>query len=176
MKESWYEPQPVNAPLRHPRRFPKRVVPSYIGEPEQVLNLLVYKGAGGVVKDYSGQGNRGEIHGAKWTDEYSPSWALNFDGENDYVDVTGIKEMTEITVLGWAKTDDDSDSQLFALDRNPPGALIRLNAGGTAGDIRFYVEGSDSGDFTVSGYDTKTWRCYALTAVDGGGLSRLHRW
>jgi len=107
---SWRKPQPVNAPLRQPREVPKAVVPSYIGESEQILNLLMCKGAGGVVKDYSGQGNHGEISGAKWTDEYSPSWVLEFDGVDDYVDLSRIQDTGgTFSVSAWAKHDSPSD-------------------------------------------------------------------
>jgi len=102
-----YDPQPKDAPVRLPRRMSKRVVPSFIGESGQVLNLLMHRGAGGVVKDYSGEGNHGDIHGAKWADEYSASWALEFDGVDDYVNYppTNIGEKASYTVAGWFKTD-----------------------------------------------------------------------
>jgi len=85
---SQFNPAPVDTSLREPKRSPKRVVPSYIGEANQALNLLMHKGAGDVVKDYSGHNNDGEILGPEWTDEQSASWELHFNAsENDYVEV-----------------------------------------------------------------------------------------
>jgi len=109
---SQYNPAPVDAPLRSPLRQPKRVVPSYIGEVNQVLNLLMYKGAGDTVKDYSGHGNDGEFRGdPQWTDEYSPSWALSFDGANDCVEVPSDPSLNPdyITILTWIRPDTDWD-------------------------------------------------------------------
>lgn len=92
-----YNPIPPDAPVKYPRRVPERVVPSYIGKADQVLNLLMHRGAGDIVRDYSGEGNHGEITGAKWTDEHSASWTLSFDGSNDYVDV-GDVPVLEVTI------------------------------------------------------------------------------
>jgi len=99
MKESWYNPKPVNAPLRYPRRFPKRVVPSYIGEPNQVLNLLMHRGAGGIARDYSGEDNHGDINGPGWTDDHSPLWALRYDGVDDYVTLSPFPSFTAFTTM-----------------------------------------------------------------------------
>ena len=45
------------------------------------------EGSGSVVKDSSGNGNDGTIHGAKWVDgKYGK--ALSFDGNGDYVEIT----------------------------------------------------------------------------------------
>jgi len=83
---SWLNPIPPDMPLRIPRRYPKNVVPSFIGESGQVLNLLIHHGAGGVVRDYSPYGNHGTIYGARWVDcEWG--WALYFNGESAYVEV-----------------------------------------------------------------------------------------
>jgi len=103
---SWYTPEPVDAPLRLPRRVPKRVVPSYIGESEQVLNMLIYRGAGDVARDYSDHGNHGNIKGPTWID--GPyGWALSFDGDDDWVDLgdpASLEPTDYMTVLFWFKS------------------------------------------------------------------------
>jgi len=105
MKESWYNPQPKDAPVRLPRRVPKRIVPSFIGEINQVLNLLMYRGAGGIVKDYSGNDNDGEFQGnPQWSDKDIASWALSFDGVGDWLKVPDSPDFTMdagFTLLGW---------------------------------------------------------------------------
>jgi len=100
---SWYDPQPKDAPVRLPRREPIRVVPSYIGEENQILNLLMYRGAGDVARDYSGQDYDGEINGAKWDDEKSASWTLYFDGSDDWVDCGSdvTDDLTAFTMIYW---------------------------------------------------------------------------
>jgi PGF-CTERM protein/uncharacterized repeat protein (TIGR01451 family) len=65
------------------------------------------EGSGGVVKDSSGNGNDGTIHGAKWVDgKYGK--ALEFDGK-DYVDAGRQTELInfgtgDLTVEAWAKS------------------------------------------------------------------------
>lgn len=83
---SWFDPPPFDAPVRYPRQIPKKVVPSFIGESGQRLNLLAHHGAGSVLKDYSGYGNHGAITTAVWTD--GPfGWALYYDGTGGITEV-----------------------------------------------------------------------------------------
>jgi len=85
-KRSWFNPPPFDAPIRYPRQIPRVVVPSFIGDSGQVLNLLMHHGAGSVVRDYSGFGNRGTIYGSSWVDgEWG--WALSSDGVDDWIRV-----------------------------------------------------------------------------------------
>jgi len=102
---SWFNPPPFDAPIRYPRQIPKVVVPSFIGESGQVLNLLMHHGAGSVVRDYSDFGNHGRIYGAKWVD--GPwGWALGFDGTDDRMEVPNAPELNpvnELTILAWIK-------------------------------------------------------------------------
>jgi len=103
-QKDWYDPPPAGAPVRYPRRVPKRVVPSYIDHPDVELNYLMCEGGGGVVKDYTDRNNDGEINGAEWTDERSASWGLEFiDDEQDYVEIGDvlIDGWSELTVLAW---------------------------------------------------------------------------
>jgi hypothetical protein len=103
---SWYNPPPFDAPLRYPRIIPKTVVPSFIGEQGQVLNLLMYEGAGDIVKDYSPYGNHGKIYGATWIDG-SFGWALSFDGIDDYIRIGVVDWFTgrkPWTILLWLNT------------------------------------------------------------------------
>jgi hypothetical protein len=83
---SWFNPPPFDTPLQYPRQIPNAVVSSYIGDSGQVLNLLMYEGAGSIVKDHSGKNNHGKIYGAVWVDG-SFGWALSFSGkEKEHVD------------------------------------------------------------------------------------------
>jgi len=116
---SSFDPVPKIEPKVHPRQEPKVVVPSYIGEKGQVLNLLMYRGAGDDLRDYSGYGNHGTIYGSKWTDERSPSWALDFDGTDDYVEIPDdpILDITgELTVLLWVYLDASKPNKLINKD------------------------------------------------------------
>lgn len=102
----WYNPSPPASPVALPGQQPKWVVPSYIGERGLVGNWLFYLGAGRQARDYSGHGDHGEIHGARWIDENLASWALSFDGVDDYVSVPSTLPNTgEITIPVWVKFD-----------------------------------------------------------------------
>jgi len=62
--------------------------------------------AGAVAYDSSGYGNQGTINGATWADgKYNP--ALNFDGNNDYVEVSHSSSLnisgSQITLEAWIK-------------------------------------------------------------------------
>jgi len=102
-----YNPRPKFSPARLPRRTPERVVPSQIGEAGQVGNWLFYNGAGDVLYDFSGAKNHGDIIGPKWID--GPfGWALEFDGEDDYVEAPSINMENEITISVWVYRKVDS--------------------------------------------------------------------
>jgi len=143
-----YSPQPVVAPSRYPKRIPKRVVPSYIGEADQVLNLLMHEGTGDIVRDYSGQSNHGGVEGPKWTDEGIAAWALSFDGADDYVDLTGLTSTNKTyTLLMWSKSSmPDTSDWICTLD-SESGRLIFAYQTTSTGIIGYY-DGSwhDVGD------------------------------
>jgi hypothetical protein len=81
---SWFNPPPFDAPIVYPRQIPKVVVPSFIGESGQALNLLCHHGSGTLVRDYSGLGNNASlIGGVSWRDgEWG--WCLELDGVSGY--------------------------------------------------------------------------------------------
>ena len=63
------------------------------------------EGRGNVLHDRSGNGNHGEIHGAKWV-KYGKGHALQFDGKDDYVDCGDnprLKLPGDITISAWVK-------------------------------------------------------------------------
>jgi len=98
-----YQPEPTRNPLRPPLQSPVRRVPSYLGE--GVGNWLFYNGAGDKLLDFSGNENHGTINGPKWTDENIASWALDFDGVDDYVTVPNNPslEPQRLTCSLWVK-------------------------------------------------------------------------
>jgi hypothetical protein len=84
---SWFNPPPFDAPIVYPRQIPKVVVPSFIGESGQVLNLLMHHGSGRSIRDYSGLGNHGAISGGfSWVDG-SYGWSVELNGLDGYVEV-----------------------------------------------------------------------------------------
>jgi len=173
MKESWYEPKPVNAPLRYPRRIPKRAVPSYIGEPNQALNLLMYKGGGGIARDYSGQGNHGTINGPKWTDEGIASWALKLDGSDDYIKVPydNVFDSHKFTILSWLYPRNISESVKIPVDffsYQNYGYTLDSRSGSRS--YRLYITWDGGDDWGAGNTDVANdeWQLIGVT-YDGSG-------
>ena len=104
---SWFNPQPLDMPIKLPRQLPMKIVPSFIGEPGQVLNLLMHHGSGRVVRDYSPYRNHGEAVNPDWRD--GPwGWCLHFDSER-YVrvpDHPSLRVTGAITFGAWVFVED----------------------------------------------------------------------
>jgi hypothetical protein len=63
------------------------------------------EGSGTILRDSSGNGNDGTIHGATWVDGKSGK-ALSFDGKDDYVNIPNhpsLNPETAITISAWYK-------------------------------------------------------------------------
>lgn len=74
-------------------------------EPGIVAHYTFDEGAGTVVKDHSGQGHHGTLHGARWTAGAFGS-ALDFTAPGSYVDcgrTLGQKLTGDMTLLAWVK-------------------------------------------------------------------------
>jgi len=143
----------------------------------------VYKGTGGVAKDYSGQGNHGTIHGAKWTDKEIASWALDFDGVDDYVNCGDVDVTTGvISVVAWVNTTFDGDGtetgNQWVINKNYNGTNVpyglitttdgNVSSGIGGGGMAFY-----DGSWRTSGSTTDisdgTWH-FVVGTYDGSTL------
>ena len=104
---SWFNPPPFDPSIVPPKTPPKIVVPSFIKEDGQILNLLTHHGAGNVIRDYSGFANHGVFAAPPqdpvWID--GPyGWALGYNG-NQYVncgDAASLRVVGDITVEIWS--------------------------------------------------------------------------
>ena len=70
---------------------------------EPVAHYTFAEGAGEVVNDIAGNGNNGQIHGAKFIKGKAGS-ALRFNGETDYVefgDAPGLKFTDTVAISAW---------------------------------------------------------------------------
>jgi len=73
------------------------------------------EGTGTIVKDISGYGNSGTIHGASWISSDIEGYALSFNGEDSYVDCgnDSVFDITdEVTIEGWVKFSSGAGSSL----------------------------------------------------------------
>jgi len=124
-----YSPPPRREMLRLPRQVPKRTVPSYIGEPGQVLNMLMNYTKGDThVHDHSPYGNHGVMHNFTppdgWVDG-SYGWALDFDGSDDTVEIPDDPSLDitgEITVEMWVHPDTPSENEGYCSKGLPGGS------------------------------------------------------
>jgi len=85
-----------------PSRIPMRL-PVAARERGLVLYLPMVSPHGNILQDFSGYGNHGTIHGAKWV-EGKFGKALSFDGVDDYVEVAdsaSLRITDKLTILGW---------------------------------------------------------------------------
>ncbi|HID26358.1 MAG TPA: DUF11 domain-containing protein, partial [Methanosarcinales archaeon] len=71
------------------------------------------EGSGNIVKDTSGNGNDGVIHGASWVDGKFGK-ALSFDGKDDYVSISGVPNLGTVhTFSFWLKPSDTSRGNII---------------------------------------------------------------
>jgi len=141
---SWFDPPPFDAPVIYPRTIPKVVVPSFIGEEGQVLNLLMHHGVGDLIRDYSGLGNDGVVNGPEWVDG-TYGWGMSFDGlAPNYLNCGNDPSLTitdTLTLLVWV-----NPAALGAWN-NVFGApalseSYRLRAGDALGNVMFVTAGT----------------------------------
>ena len=165
---SWFNPPPFNAPIVYPRQIPKVVVPSFIGESGQVLNLLMHHGAGNIVRDYSGFNNHGRIYDAVWRDG-SYGWALYFNGTSAYVEVpdsASLRLTGDMTVELWFNIFDYA--QRSPLVAKWTGEYFLFIYEGS-GEISFYRFGSDMNYYNLVRHgEVGTHKWNYVAAVSSG--------
>jgi len=171
---SWFSPQPKVAPVSLPRRMPKRIVPSYIGEANQVLNLLMHRGSGDVARDYSGEGNHGTIHGAEWIDEYSALWVLDFvSADANYVEVPhddSLYPSGKVSILAWVRPEASVDFQGVVIKGDDGAETYEMLLGDQAIYWAAVIDGTrNSGNWSFS-YSTNEWMLLAMTYETGGSV------
>ena len=118
------------------------------------------EGTGTIAGDSSGNGNNATIYGATWVAGRTQSYALSFNGINNYVITPNIALGSSLTLSAWVDVTSFSTSQyatIVGLDN--PNYLFNI-----------YGEGNSFGAFvfgdniaTYSGVTTGTWYHVALT-------------
>jgi len=103
-----YNPEPSFKPAVLPSQVPRTVVPSYARDKGVAADWLFYNGTGDKLLDFSGYGNHGDfVNDPTWTDEGIASWALDFDGADDFVDIgdpdsLNASNLGTFTMNAWA--------------------------------------------------------------------------
>jgi hypothetical protein len=114
-----------------------------------LANWSLDEGSGTIAHDYSGHGLDGIIHGTTWTNGHS-GYALNFDGDNDYI------ILDEYSVeLGFNKTDDYKISAWFKTESTHTGTIYMISDNSDPIPV-FYVKLKDNGTIEVSVHSTET--------------------
>jgi len=159
-----------------PSRLPHFRLPSYIPTEGLVGCWMPFVGEGNLLKDYSGEGNDGTINGAKWVD--GPyGWALEFDGVDDYVDISGfpVKD-TSVTILAWfyAESIGSVNRQLVFWGDGAPQWELRIDGNDGTTDF-FWYDGTTSHGIEWSNLPT-TGEWHQLVGVydDGTGGYALY--
>ncbi len=143
---------------------PEEVSKLYKGEWVSDTGLVGHwdmnEGYGGQVSDKSGNGNHGTINGATWGDN-SPEWvddvsggALDFDGNNDYVNVGNISsfDFSESFTIGvWVNLNKFGDARSNCENKR---ANIVSAGANPSGVLEL---GTISGDRFWANIKTETW-------------------
>ena len=114
-------------------------------DPESIMGMRLFdEGNGGTAADASGNGNDGEIHGAKWVDGKFGK-ALEFDGVGNWVEVphsntVGFKEGVSFTIT------------LYFKGTKVAGALVGKNYEDTSQVVPWYLLWNGGGDNKVTLY------------------------
>jgi len=134
-------------------------------DPKTIVGMWLFnENKGEVAKDSSGNGNDGEIkNDPKWG-EGKFGKALEFDGEDDWVDVGDLGLSGEVTIGMWAKPDNAvNDDRMISNTIGPTGPAFT---------IRFQNAGvevwSTIWQQVISSFDNNQWGHYAFV-FDGSG-------
>jgi len=179
---SWFNPRPKRSPIRRPRRIPKVVVPSFIGEPNQVLNMLTNYTKGGThVHDHSSEKNHGIMRNFAdpygWVDGQF-GWAIYLDGSDDFIEVPDDASLRfgsagDFTLEAWVRTGVEAVQDLMTkADGAAPFYRMHLTSGG---DLRAGVNDGTNVAFASGGYvSDDAWHHVMFTADrDGNGITYL---
>ena len=86
------------------------------GEEGPIAHYSFDEGSGSVVRDLSGHGHHGTIHGAKYA-QLEQGFALEFDGEDDYVEIPDAESLRltgAVTVECWVNTPSNSGQTMVS--------------------------------------------------------------
>ena len=148
---------------------------------DAVLILHFDESSGTTVKDESGHGNDGTIHGATWVDGISGK-ALSFDGVDDYVECgshSSLNMADEITIEAWVKPASSGERDwgriVDKLDGSTRKGYSFHMLGGTSQlNVKFYA---NSEGIWLIGTDDSTnkneWTHVAVTYDKDAGFNNL---
>jgi len=123
------------------------------------------EGSGSVAYDSAGD-NDGDVYGADWADGIVGG-ALDFDGVNDYVALSGLAvTTTEFTICGWASHVGSSENLIFQqMDDDAMESVIILSSesGRSAMAVTSISTGGEWQTLTYPKMEYGQWHHYAMT-------------
>ncbi len=135
-----------------------------------VLRYAFDEGKGDVVKDKSGKGNDGQIHGARFV-KLGDGYALEFDGADDYVScpITPSLDMKDvITVEVWVRPADYAENETVIVAEWPVFGLCQ--GGGTGGGIWYAPKGHGTASSPPNGLTPNQWH-HVVGTYDNGKMN-----
>jgi len=113
VRKSVFDPPPPIDSKVYPCEVSPLVVPSYIGDPDCVLNCIPHIGTGSKLHDWSGNRNNGLITDAVWQD--GPfGWSLYYNGASAFADCgdnASLLVSSEHTVECWIRLENTGGNQ-----------------------------------------------------------------
>ncbi len=141
------------------------------------------EGQGDTAYDSAGN-NDGTIYGAAWTTGKIGDYALDFDGEDDYVDVNDSPSLDitdKITIAAWVKLNNLSN-HCFIVSKQPSGTARDNYAGNyefriaqSTGYLKLLHQTSTGETYSyydsTSSVNAEAWHHVAVTLIEGGNVN-----
>ena len=148
------------------------VLPSFAKiDSKNIVGMWLFdKGSGEIAKDYSDNGKDGKLmNDLKWG-QGKFGKALEFDGQDDYVDVGDLGLSGEVTIGMWVKPNNAvDDDRLISNTIGPtgPSFTIRFQGGG----VEVW---SQKWQQVISSFDNDQWGHYAFVFDDAGNATGFY--
>lgn len=147
-------------------------------DPETVVGVWLFdEGEGEIASDSSGNGNDGKIFGTKWVDGKFGK-ALDFDGEDDYVEVADdpiLDGMDELTLTAWVYLRDYSKTGYTGfVDKTAGGGIRSHNIGQNSGNLEFGVVRTDDTKVVLRPSPTRVDEWFHLVGTYDGSVMKMY--
>lgn len=159
-------------------------------DPDCVLYLPGFPGAGAKIYDFSGKGNDGTITGATWSRTTQGQRNLSFDGGDDIVrisDHAAFNVGTKMSALIWSNItapDADFETLIGQFDTGANERSWTISGSGGGGEAKHAFTGSDDGNFgaghrfrrqtDANAYDGN-WHLFGATFNSGAAILYVDR-
>lgn len=137
--------------------------------PAYIAHWKFDEGSGTDANDSSGNDNHGSLYGDPcWVSGKIGDYALEFDGDGDYVKADSISADVGIgmTWSVWFKYETDGTFVLDHRENNTGYQPIYIGTSSYSGDIQFYSSNTGNTDYFDTNLQTSTWYHVAMVLKD----------